>query len=98
MAGLVKARNGALPLAAFNYLQNNLPPPGTLKVYSDRGDDPLDSLYAPAHTFFAELLRDAGYSDRQVMLRVYAGRGHNEKDWAARVQEPLLFLMGVKPD
>ncbi len=93
--GLVKARNGALPLAAFNYLQKNLPPPGTLKVYSDRGDDSLDNLYAPAHTFFAELLRDGGYSDQQVMLRVHPGRGHNENDWAARVQEPLLFLMGV---
>ncbi len=80
--GLVKARNGALPLAAFNYLQKHLPAPGTLKVYSDRGDDPLESLYAPAHTFFAELLRDAGYSDQQVMLRV---------------QEPLLFMMGEKP-
>ncbi len=96
--GLVKARNGALPLAAFNYLKQGLPPPGKLKVYSDRGDDPLDSLYEPAHTFFAELLRDAGYSERQVMLRVHPGRGHNEKDWAARVQEPLLFLMGDNPD
>ncbi len=32
------------------------------------------------------------------MLRVHPGRGHNEKDWAARVQEPLLFLMDEKPD
>ncbi len=31
------------------------------------------------------------------MLRVYPGRGHNEKDWAARVDVPLLFLMGRKP-
>ncbi|MCX7043336.1 MAG: alpha/beta hydrolase-fold protein [Gammaproteobacteria bacterium] len=95
--GLDKARNGALPLAAMTYLQRNLPPPGALKVYSDRGDDPLDSLYAPAHGFLAELLRDGGYHDEQVMLRVYPGRGHNEKDWAARVEAPLLFLMGRKP-
>ena len=94
--GREKSRNGILPLAAMNYLQQHLPPPGDMKVYSDRGDDAADSLYAPMHGFLAELLRDRGYRDEQVMLRVYPGRGHNEKDWAARVELPLLFMMGTQ--
>jgi enterochelin esterase-like enzyme len=94
--GLEKARNGALPLAALNYLQKRLPPPGKLRVYSDRGDDALDSLYAPTHGMLAELLRDRGYEDEQVMMRVYVGRGHNENDWAARAEAPLLFMMGTQ--
>ena len=94
--GREKARNGILPLATLNYLRKNLPPPANLKVYSDRGDDPLDSLYAPTHGFLAELFRDRGYRDEQVMLRVYPGRGHNENDWAARVDVPLLFMMGTQ--
>jgi hypothetical protein len=28
------------------------------------------------------------------MSRVYAGAGHNEKDWGARLDAPLLFLLG----
>lgn len=96
--GLEKARNGTLPLAALQYLEKNLPPPGRLKVYSDRGDDALDRLYAPTRNFLPELLRDRGYKDEQVMLRVYHGRGHNEQDWAARVEVPLLFMMGTQPE
>lgn len=83
-------------MAAFNYLQKRLPPPGKLRVYSDRGDDALDSLYAPTHGMLAELLRDLGYGDGQVMMRVYVGRGHNENGWAARAEAPLLFMMGTR--
>lgn len=94
--GLEKVRNGALPLAALDYLHKHLPPPGKLRVYSDYGDDALDSLYAPTHGMLVELLRDRGYTDEQVMLRVYLGRGHNEEDWAARVDVPLVFMMGTQ--
>lgn len=94
--GLDKARNGALPLAAMNYVQKHLPPPGVNKIYSDHGDDPLDSLYAPAHGLFGEVLRDRGFTSSEAMLRVHAGRGHNENDWAARAELPLLFMMGTQ--
>ena len=77
-------------------LRRKLPPPGKRKIYSDPGGDPLDSLYAPTHGMLAERLRDRGYTDEQVMLRVYPGRGHNEEDWAARVDVPLVFMMGTQ--
>jgi predicted alpha/beta superfamily hydrolase len=92
--GLERARNAQLPLAAFEYLKEHLPPPGSGRLYTDRGTDALDSLYAPSQDFIAELLRDRGYGPDQARVRVFEGRGHNEHDWAERVEEPLLFLMG----
>ena len=56
----------------------------------------MRSLYTPTHSFLPDVLRDRSYKDEQVMLRVYPGRGHNEKDWAARVEVPLLFMMGTQ--
>jgi enterochelin esterase-like enzyme len=93
--GLDKVRNAALPIAAFNYLQRKLPPAGAHRIWTDRGDDALDSLYAPAHSVIAELLRDRGYGPAHAQARVYAGTGHNEADWAARLPEVLTFLIGA---
>jgi len=62
----------------------------------DRGDDALDSLYAPALSLFADLLRDRGYTEADAVTRVYAGTGHNERDWAARVAAPLQFLLAPR--
>jgi enterochelin esterase-like enzyme len=92
--GRERARNAALPLAAMTYLSQRLPPAGQHRVYTDRGDDWLDSLYAPAHRFVAEVLRDRGYTGADAMTPVVDGTGHSEADWAARLEVPLLFLLG----
>lgn len=91
--GRERARNAALPLAAMTYLSQALPPPANHRFYTDRGDDWLDALYAPTHRFVAELLRDHGYTAAQAMTAVFDGTGHNEADWAARLDVPLRFLM-----
>lgn len=92
--GLERVRNGALPLAALGYLAQHLPPAGRHRIWLDRGTDTLDSLYAPALGMVAELLRDKGYGQADAAVRVFEGTGHNETDWAARVHEPLAFLLG----
>ncbi len=94
--GRERVRNAALPLAAMNYLAQKLPPPNTHRVYTDRGDDWLDSLYAPAHRFVGEVLRERGYTAANAMTQVFDGTGHSEADWAARLEVPLLFLMGIR--
>jgi enterochelin esterase-like enzyme len=94
--GRERVRNAALPLAAMNYLSQKLPAAGRHRIYSDRGDDWLDSLYAPAHRLFAEVLRDRGYTAADAMTPVIDGTGHNEADWAARLDRVLLFLMGSR--
>jgi predicted alpha/beta superfamily hydrolase len=92
--GRERVRNAALPLAAMTYLSGALPPgSGSHRIYTDRGDDWLDSLYAPAHRMVTEVLRERGYSAANAMTPVIDGSGHSEADWAARLDSVLLFLM-----
>lgn len=92
--GRERVRNAALPLAAMSYLGQQLPPAGRHRVYTDRGDDWLDSLYAPTHRFVAEVLRDRGYSAADAMTPVFDGTGHSEADWALRLEDVLRFVIG----
>ncbi len=94
--GRERVRNAALPLAAMQYLSQNLPAPGTHRIYTDRGDDWLDSLYAPAHRFAAEVIRERGYGAANAMTPIFDGTGHSEGDWAARLEIVLEFLMGKR--
>jgi len=43
-----------------------------------------------------EVLRDRGYSAANAMTAIVHGTGHSEADWAARLDGPLLFLMGTR--
>ncbi|RTL16902.1 MAG: esterase [Burkholderiales bacterium] len=94
--GRERTRNAALPLAAMNYLMRRLPDPATHRVYTDRGDDWLDSLYEPAHRMVEEVLRDRGYGPAQAQLAVVHGTGHSEADWAARIEGVLAFLLSPR--
>jgi enterochelin esterase-like enzyme len=90
--------NAALPLAAFNYLAEKLPPPvvagSARRLYLDRGTEELDALYGPGHDFAAQIVRERGWTETDSMLRTFPGTGHNERDWAARVATPMAFLLG----
>jgi predicted alpha/beta superfamily hydrolase len=88
------SENASLPLAAFTYFQSHLPDPGSHRIYMDRGTQELDALYSAAQPFADVLIRERGYTDATFMSRIYAGAGHNEKDWGARLDVPLLFLLG----
>jgi enterochelin esterase-like enzyme len=92
--GLERVRQASLPLAMLNYLSERLPDPATHKIYIDRGDDALDILYAPSQRLAEEVLRDRGYTTARASSRVFEGLGHRETDWAARLVQPLEFLLG----
>ncbi|MBL8513835.1 MAG: alpha/beta hydrolase [Betaproteobacteria bacterium] len=94
--GRERVRNAALPLAAMNYLAMRLPDPSTHRIHSDRGDDWLDSLYAPAHRMFIEVLRERGYGAENSSTWVVDGTGHSEADWAARLERVLQFLLAPR--
>lgn len=89
--------NAALPLAAFNHLAAQLRPPDGRRLYMDHGTTELDAIYAPYQAFVNEIVRDRGYGAADYLSRVFEGTGHNERAWAARLEVPLLFLMGRKP-
>jgi enterochelin esterase-like enzyme len=94
--GPERLRNAALPLAAFRYLQQALPPPGRHRLYLDRGTTDLEAFYAPHQAFVDELLHELGWRPPGLMSRVHEGTGHNERDWGARVEQPLAFLLGPR--
>jgi enterochelin esterase-like enzyme len=94
--GRERVRNAALPLAAMTYLSQQLPQAGRHRLYTDRGDDWLDSLYAPTHRMVAEVLLDRGYTAADAATPIFPGTGHSEADWAARLAGVLTFLMGPR--
>jgi enterochelin esterase-like enzyme len=90
--------NSHIPLAAYVYLRDHLASPKDHKIYQDHGTTELDSLYAPYQNFVNQIVRDKGYKEQgaqtNFMTRVFEGAGHNEKAWAARLDIPILFLLG----
>jgi enterochelin esterase-like enzyme len=88
--------NSALPLAAYNYLRDHLASPENHRLYMDHGTLELDAGYAVYQGFIDEIVRDRGYTAANSMSRRFEGTGHNERDWASRLEIPLLFLMGKR--
>ena len=87
--------NAAIPVAAFNYLQQHLADPATHKLYQDHGTTELDALYGPYQLVIDDIVRERGYENgKNFDSRLFDGAGHNEKAWAARLTIPLLFMMG----
>lgn len=89
--------NAALPLAAFNYLNRKLPAPQGHKLYQDHGGKGIDALYAPYQVFIDQIVRDRGYTEANYVSKAYPEDDHNEKAWAARLELPLVFLLGSAP-
>ncbi len=86
--------NAALPLAAFNYLNRKLPAPQGHKLYQNHGGVGLDALYGPYQVFVDQIARDRGYNETNYLSKVFPEDDHNEKAWAARLEAPLVFLLG----
>lgn len=87
-------QNSHVPLAAFNYLQSNLPDPKTHRLYMDRGTVNLEAKYSPHQEFVDLLAKDRGFGADDYQSRVFEGADHTENDWSARLRIPLLFLLG----
>ncbi len=88
--------NAALPLAAFNYLRDHLAGPEHHRLYMDHGTTELDAAYGVYQGFVDEIVRGRGYTAANSMSRRFDGAGHNERDWARRLEIPVLFLMGKR--
>jgi hypothetical protein len=85
-----------VPSAAIAYLRDALPDPSTVRLWMDRGTTELDAQYDQAQPRIDALLADKGFvSGPRYATRVYEGTGHNEVDWAARLHEPLGFLLAL---
>jgi enterochelin esterase-like enzyme len=87
-------RNEVVPAAAIRYLGEKLPPPDSVRLWMDRGDQELDALYDQAQARVDALMADKGFRAPRFVSRVYAGTGHNERAWRDRLPEVLGFLLG----
>ena len=81
--------------AMVTYLRTALPSPATHRIWFDHGTATLDSLYAPYQRQVDDIMRAAGYTEgKNWTTRVYQGAEHSERAWRARIEEPLIFLLG----
>ncbi len=86
-------RNPEVPAAALAYLRRRLPPPGTHRLYLDRGTVGLDGQYDQAQGQVDALLRERGWGPPLTDSRVFEGDDHDERSWARRLHLPLTHLL-----
>lgn len=88
-----------LVVAAYTqYFRTSGLNPSSQRIWTDHGDQTLDALYPPYHDAIMPAFESLGFQ-RGVNLeaRSYPGTAHNEAAWRARLEEPLVFLLGA-PD
>ncbi len=83
----------SFPQAMRAYLRERLPALLEQKIWMDHGTETLDALYPPLQrevdaVFNASLLPPAQWQSRE-----YPGTDHSEHAWAARLADPLRFLL-----
>ena len=92
--GYFRATENPLPEAMLRYLSGHIPAPEHHRFYFDHGTESLDSLYAPFQLRADSIFRAAGYTDPNLVTRVFDGEDHSERAWQRRIKIPLLFLFG----
>lgn len=76
-----------------SYLNEHLPTANSRKVYMDRGTEDLDADYATCQTLADKMFRELGWDSAHYSTEVFKGHGHCERDWAKRLDKPLIFLL-----
>jgi enterochelin esterase-like enzyme len=81
--------------AAFErYLGPALPAAATHRLYFDHGSETLDAHYARYQRRVDAIVRRRGYRPHVNWIsRNFPGHKHNEISWAARLDQPLKFLL-----
>jgi predicted alpha/beta superfamily hydrolase len=73
---------------------NELPEPGSHKIWMSRGTKALDAQYEPFQDLADELMIQKGYRrDADFISKVYKKTGHNEASWASYLDQPLRFWL-----
>lgn len=86
-------QDSAMMAAYRMYLKQHVPVNGA-KLYMDNGDQTLDANYLMAQRLINEMMYESGWDEAHYMYRFFPGTAHCEDDWKARLDIPLLFLLG----
>lgn len=85
--------NNPFPGAIMAYLEKKLPDPASHKIYLDRGDKTLDTLYAYYQFQADAIFRKKGYHSNNFKSLVFEGEDHSEEAWRKRLHIPMSFLL-----
>ena len=71
-----------------------LPKPGTHKVWMSRGTKSLDADYKPFQELADQLMKEKGYRiGHDFVTKVYEKTSHNEKSWAGYLDQVMKFWL-----
>lgn len=92
--GAMPVDNNPYPDAIFKYMEANLPQAGQHKLYFDYGNKTLDEHYPQYAPRVDAILKQKGYTEDNAKNLFFEGTDHSENSWNARLDQPLLFLLG----
>ena len=90
--------NYEIPAATFEYLKRNLTSPFGHKIYMDYGTGESDKEYELTQSFIDLIAKGKGFGISNYLSKVYDKAEHNETAWNKRLNIPVEFLLGKKPD
>jgi predicted alpha/beta superfamily hydrolase len=71
-----------------------LPKPGTHRVWMSRGTKSLDADYKPFQELADRLMKEKGYRvGHDFSTKVYEKTSHNERSWASYLDQPIKFWL-----
>ena len=87
----------AVMSAAYSaYFRESALDPSSQRLWTDHGDQTLDALYPPYHAAITPVFDALGFQRGvNFQARAYPGTAHNEAAWRARIEAPLVFLLGA---
>lgn len=95
MAHLPGGLDGDLWATAFrDYVGQHLPDANGSLIYMDHGTRDFDADYGRYQQLLDSVITGKGWDKAHYVSRVYPGHRHRETSWAARLDQPLLFLLG----
>ncbi len=95
MAHLPDGFDGDVWATAFrDYVNAHLPEANGSLIYMDHGTEDFDADYGMYQQQLDSVITGKGWDKDHYSTRVYPGHRHRETSWAARLDQPLLFLLG----
>ena len=94
--GLLPSAKNPIPLAFNQYLQTNMPPGKSHKLYFDTGTTGFDIYIKPLQPNVDTIILNKGYSAENFLSREFKGAGHSGKFWRERLEIPIIFLLENK--
>ena len=75
-------------------LIDQLPPPGSHKIWMSHGTRGIDANYAPFQRYADQKMLEAGWQlNKNFKSQVYKKSGHNERSWARYLDQPMRFWL-----